>query len=309
MKHIFVINPVAGKKDSTAEIKEAINKTLHSEDCVIYITKKSMDACNFVRDYAADHQDEELRFYACGGDGTLNEVVNGACGFPNVAVGCYPVGSGNDFIKYFGEKKDFLDIKEQVNGQIVEVDLLKFSDRYVINILNIGFDADAANRMIKYKRLPLVSGKGAYHLGVVVSLLSKMSHYFKISLDGELIYEGDGLLCAIANGICYGGGYYCAPDAVVDDGLLDICFVRRISRPKFIGLIKYYKNGTHLITPKVARYIIYRKGREVVIECPKPLNYAIDGEMGKAHKIAIKVEPKALKFIIPAGISQKSVNA
>lgn len=308
MKHIFVINPVAGKKDSTGVIKEAVSNKFNSEDCVIYVTKKPLDAWRFVRDYAAAHPDESLRFYACGGDGTLNEVVNGAVGFQNAAVGCYPSGSGNDFLKYFGKKKDFLDLDALVDGEIVDIDLLRFSDRYVVNILNIGFDADVASKMIKYKRLPLVTGKGAYHLGVIVSLLSKMTHKFKITLDGEPFYEGDGLLCAIANGICYGGGYYCAPEAKVDDGKLDICFVRSLSRPRFIRLIKYYKNGTHLATPKVARYILYKKGAEVVIESPEPVNYAIDGEMGASKRIAIKVEPKAMRFIVPKGL-KKGANA
>lgn len=304
MKHIFVINPVAGKKDSTEEIREAVSKRLNADEYVIYVTKKPLDAWRFVHEYAAARPDEPLRFYACGGDGTLNEVVNGAAGFPNATVGCYPSGSGNDFLKYFGKKKDFLDIDALVAGAEVEVDLLRFSDRYVINILNIGFDADVASRMIKYKRLPLVSGKGAYNLAVIVSLLSKMTHKFKITLDGELLYEGDGLLCAIANGICYGGGYYCAPEAVVDDGLLDICFVQPVSRPRFISLIRYYKNGTHLTTPKVARFITYKKGRDVIIESPTPINYALDGEIGSAVRIALSVVPKALRFIVPAGLDK-----
>jgi len=306
MKYIFVINPAAGKKNSTAEITEAIQKNLHKDEYLIYVTKEPKDAWHFVCKYAGNHRDEELRFYACGGDGTLNEVANGAIGFPNVAVGCYPTGSGNDFIKYFGTKKDFLNIKRLINGQIETVDMLKFGDRYVLNILNAGFDADVAMRMIKYKRLPLVSGKGAYNLGVIVSLLTRMTHYFKITLDGNLVFEGEGLLCAVANGICYGGGYYCAPDAVVDDGLLDFCFVRRLSRPKFISLIKYYKKGTHLKNPKVAPHIIYQKGKEVLIESTNPLNYAIDGEMGEADKIAISTVSKALKFIVPSGIDSKN---
>ena len=123
MKHIFVINPVAGTIDSTGVIKEAVSNKFNSEDCVIYVTKKPLDAWRFVRDYAAAHPDESLRFYACGGDGTLNEVVNGAVGFQNAAVGCYPSGSGNDFLKYFGKKKDFLDLDALVDGEIVDIDL------------------------------------------------------------------------------------------------------------------------------------------------------------------------------------------
>jgi len=298
VKHIFVINPSAGKKDSTKVVTDAIKKVLNEEDYIIYITKKPKDAWNFVHEYASLHQKERLRFYACGGDGTLNEVANGAYGFPHVSVGCYPVGSGNDFIKYFGTKEQFLDINNLVHGTIKEIDLLQFTDRFVVNILNIGFDANVADRMIKYKRLPLITGRGAYGLGVIVSLLSKVSNHFFMKIDGKQICDEDGLLCAVANGICYGGGYYCAPEAIVDDGLLDVCFVRKLPRTKFIGLIKYYKKGVHLQAPKLAPYLIYQKGKEVEIECKKPLTYAIDGEIGKTNKFLIRVVSKALRFIV-----------
>lgn len=298
-RHIFIINPHAGKKDSTALITKALSDALDHEDYLTYITKEPLDAWHFVRDYCWEHPELNLRFYSCGGDGTLNEVANGAYGFPNAAVGSYPVGSGNDFIKYFGEVDRFLDIKAQVNGKCVPVDMLRFSDRLVLNILNIGFDANVAARMIKYKRLPLVSGKGAYSLGVLVSFLCKLANHFTVKVDGNMIYDGLGLLCAVANGICYGGGYYCAPEAVVDDGLLDICLVKKISRFKFIKLIKYYKEGTHLITPKVSQHIVYCKGKEVIIECQKELNYSIDGEMGRSARFKIAVIPNALNFIVP----------
>ena len=107
MKHIFVINPVAGKKDSTEEIREAVSKRLNADEYVIYVTKKPLDAWRFVHEYAAARPDEPLRFYACGGDGTLNEVVNGAAGFPNAAVGCYPSDRGTISSSTSGRRRIF----------------------------------------------------------------------------------------------------------------------------------------------------------------------------------------------------------
>jgi len=304
MKHLFVINPKAGKKDHTKDITAEIKKYLKEDQYDIHITTKTLEARDFVKNYCQEHQSEELRIYSCGGDGTLNEVTNGAFGYKNVSVACYPSGSGNDFIKYFGTAKHFLNIENLINGDTVDVDLMKHDDRYILNICNMGFDANVAIRRERFKRLPLFSGKGAYIAGVAVSLLSKLTHNFKVTIDDEIVHDGDGLLAAVANAICYGGGFYCAPRALVDDGLIDVCIVRKVSRIPFIKLIKFYKKGTHLDEPKLQRYIGYKKGKTVTVESEIPLNYAIDGELGVSKKITITIVPKSLKFVIPKCISE-----
>lgn len=298
MKHVFVINPTAGKKDITKKITEKITTTLKDHDYEIYVTKAPLDAKKFVREYSENNQDKEIRFYSCGGDGTLNEVINGAYGFSNVSVACYPSGSGNDFIKYFGTKEEYLDLENLVNGKTVEVDLLKLNGRFGVNIFNLGFDANVAERMIKYKRLPLVTGKGAYILGVIVSFFHKLTTEMQVYVDDNLVYDGNGVLTAVANAICYGGGFYCTPKAKVNDGLLDVVVVKKVSRSKFVRFIKFYKRGTHLDEPKLKDYILYKRGSVCTIKTAKPVNYAIDGEMNKTNEITISVVPKAIKFVI-----------
>lgn len=302
MKHIFIINPKAGKKDITPFITQEIKNCLPETDYEIYLTKGTLDGLNYVKKYCQEHMGEELRFYSCGGDGTLNEVTNGAFGFDNVSITCYPSGSGNDFVKYFGDKESFLNLNNLINGREKIVDLLNLDGRYVLNIFNMGFDADCAMRMIKYKRLPLVSGKGAYILGILVSFLKKLPRKLKVTLDDQIIFDGEGLLGSAANSICYGGGFYCTPYAKVDDGLIDVVVVKKISRLKFINLIKYYKNGTHLNNPKLAPYIIFKQGKKVEIESNKDLYYSIDGEVSSSKKINIEIVPNAIKFVVPANL-------
>ncbi|NLD26865.1 MAG: diacylglycerol kinase family lipid kinase, partial [Acholeplasmataceae bacterium] len=230
---------------------------------------------------------------------TLNEVVNGVVGYPNAAITCYPCGSGNDFIKYFGKAEDFLNLKALSSGKEKVIDLVKFNDSYVANIFNIGFDADVCERMIRYKRLPLISGKGAYILGVIVSFFKKLTHHLRITKDGEEIFNGEGMLCAMANAICYGGGFYCAPHASVTDGLLDIVVVRKLSRMKFLKFIKIYKNGEHLDKEELKEYIIYHQGKAVTIESSEPINCCFDGDIAKAQKFEIEIIPQALRFVVP----------
>lgn len=298
MKHIIIINPKAGVNNEPAKIKENVEKNFVGLEYEIYFTKGPKDATNFVRNYLSNNNDE-VRFYSCGGDGTLNEIANGMIGFDNAQLACYPIGSGNDFIKYFGKVESFLDFQALINGDVVVTDILKFNERYVVNIFNVGLDANVVVFQRKFKKLPLISGKGAYNLGVVASLLRKISHKCKVKVDGEELYNGKMTLCAICNAKCYGGGYYCAPKAVVDDGLVDICMVKKVSRFTFAKLVKDYKAGKHLDNPKFKPYVLYKQGRVVEMEIEKPLYYSIDGETGKSSSIKIEVVPKALRFVVP----------
>ena len=297
MKHVFVINPTAGTKDITKKTISKIEAVFPNGGCDIYVTKEPLDALNYVKDYCINNKNDEIRFYSCGGDGTLNEIVNGAYGHENVSVACYPAGSGNDFVKYFGKKEDYLDINNLVNGKIIEVDLLKLNGRFGINVFNLGFDANVAERMIKYKHIPLVSGKGAYILGIIVSFFHKLTTEMEITVDGSIVYEGSGVLAAVSNAICYGGGFYCSPKAKIDDGLLDVVAVKKINRPKFLKFIKYYKAGTHLDEERLKELIVYKQGKTVNIKTKGLVNYAIDGEMGKADDITISIVPKAIRFV------------
>lgn len=300
MKHVIIINPIAGVSNNIEDLKKIVEDNFKELDYQIYFTNGVKDATRFVKEYLNKlDPSEKVRFYSCGGDGTLNEVANGMIGHSNASLACYPIGSGNDFIKYFGKVEDFLDFKGLINGEVHVTDILKFNERYVVNIFNVGLDANVVVLQRKFKKMPLISGKGAYNLGVVASLLRKISHKYKVTIDGEEIYSGKVTLCAICNAKCYGGGYYCAPKAEVDDGLVDVCLVKKVSRLTFAKLVKDYKAGRHLDNPKFKPYILYKQGKVVELEIEKPLNYSIDGETDKANKIRIEVIPKALNFVVP----------
>lgn len=298
MKHIFVMNPVSGVKNQIEEIKQEVTKYLSEDEVIFYETKGNGDATTFVNAYIVTHPEEHTRFYACGGDGTLNEVVDGAViGGEFIEVANLPVGSANDFLKYFSDRQ-FNNYQNIINGEVVKVDLIKVNGRYGVNVFNTGFDAKVVVFQRKLKKLPLISGKMAYKLGVGLSLFGKLSYKMKVTVDEELIYNGKTTMVAVANAICYGGGFYCAPIAKVNDGLLDVCVVKKVTIPTFAKLVNIYKKGQHLESEKTKDYIIYKQGKKVVIEIEKPIFYAIDGELGKSNNITLEIIPQALNFVI-----------
>lgn len=298
MKHIFIVNPAAGRENSSEKIQEYL-KTRNDIDWEIYTTLSSNDAIDYVRNWGETHKGEKVRFYACGGDGTLNEVVCGAVGNPDASVTVYPCGSGNDYVKYYGGENVFSDIGALIDADDVEVDLMRIDDRYSINVTNFGFDIKVAQTMSKLRRNRLFSGKKAYYAGIATALVSGMKNKCKVCADGEIIEDKSILLCTVSNGKYVGGSFQCAPKSENDDGLLEVCLVKPLSRFKFVSLIGDYTEGKHIGNPKFEKYIVYRQAKKIDIEAPEGFSYLIDGEMMNKNKFTIQVEEKAIRFAVP----------
>ena len=297
MRHIFIVNPTSGPRDAAPALRQAVSGR---PDCEIYVTAGPGDATRYVRKICADAR-EETRFYACGGDGTLNEVVNGAAGCAQAAVGCYPCGSGNDFVKYYGGKRLFLDTEALTGGNAQPIDLIRVNGEYAINVVNIGFEAKAAARMVRFRRFPLFAGPRSYYPAVVATLIDGMKNPFRVIADGETLCDGRILLCTFANGEYVGGSFRCAPRASVEDGQLELCIVKPLSKLKFAKMIGLYQRGEHLDSPVMEPYITYRRIRQAEIEAPKDCMICLDGEIRTGNRFTVACAPGALRFIVPAG--------
>lgn len=306
MKHIYVVNPQAGGHDRSEFIAESLREI--EVETEIYVTRGPRDATRYVAERCKEGGD--FRFYACGGDGTLNEVVTGVMQAKqnaehcvlNTEVGCYPCGSGNDYVKNW-PTVDFTDIKGQTAGVAVPVDVMRFGDRYSVNTLNFGFEAAVCRTMADVRRKPVIGGRMAYTTGIVKSLATGRHNYCRVEVDGERWYDGDLLLLSLANGQYAGGGYHCAPRAVVDDGQVEVLAVKPMSIASFARLIKYYENGELIDRPELRNVVSYRRGRRVVIEAGGPSFVATDGELVEGHRFEAECLHNAIDFVIPQSLS------
>lgn len=306
-KHYFVVNPKAGKKDiSTLISKEIKEKLISTEDSYdIYITKEKKDATRYVNDICK-REEGDIRFYAIGGDGTLNEVVNGVKDFEHASLSVIPYGTGNDFIKNF-KNSNFFNIKNHINGEKIKVDLLEIGDNSSVNLCNIGFDAKVASNMNKLKKLPFIKGQLAYTLSIFYSIITKVYDNIEVTIDDNEVINGDFLLCAIANGSYYGGGYMGAPLAEVDDGVMDVCLVKKIPRYKMLGFVNIYKKGEHLDNEKINPYIIYKKCKKIKITSKNRFTIALDGEIYEDLNLEVSINEKAINFIVPYEIKENNI--
>ena len=300
MRYIFIINPKAGAQDRSAELKAAVAALPQKDQCEFYCTQSVGDATVYVKQWCDEHPREEVRFIACGGDGTINEVFNGAAGRENVSVTCWPVGSGNDFVKVFGGSERFMDIGKLLTAPTRKLDLLKVGDRYSVNVVNFGFDTTVAITINQEREKTGHGGKNAYTKGVVKALLTSMRNEFTVTADGELLdTKGKALLCTVANGQYVGGSFKCAPRAKTDDGLLEVCLIRPISRIRFVTILGTYTEGKHLDDPKMQDIVIYRQAKKVEITAPEGFAYSLDGEIIYENKFTVEIAEGILDLAVP----------
>lgn len=315
MRHIFVINPMAGKKGSANQVKEQI---IRSSDKLqipveVYETQSAGDGEDFVRQSCRKREaGETIRFYACGGDGLLNEVANGAFGNDKVEIGCIPLGTGNDYVRNYGSPVAFLDIEAQLRGTAVDTDLIQYREekigfdsacRYCINMFNIGFDCNVVDQTSRAKHWPMVKGSFAYLLSVAIILIKKKGADLRICYEDGSIYDGKLLLIAVANGCYCGGGVKGIPLSDLDDGLMDVSLIKDVPRRTFIRLFPKYAKGTHLQDKKADAIIDYRKCKSLtIIPNGGKMRLCTDGEITDAGKVTFKIIPKALRFSVPHSV-------
>lgn len=299
MKHIFIINPAAGKFDHSELFSERIRALCGARGLSyeIHISHAAGECRALAR--KAAQSGEEVRIYACGGDGTLNEVVNGAVGFPNAAISHYPCGSGNDTIKIFSDPSAFFELERLLDAEESRFDLIRCNDDYSLNILSIGFDAKVAAGMSRFKHLPLVSGKGSYILSILSNLLHGLSENYTITLESGEKIRGKKTMICICNGRWYGGGFNPVPDAEPDDGLLDVLIVRDVNIVQVAFVVGTYQKGKYRELPKLIRHERCRKLR---IECGKEAVVNVDGEILRTKDAEIELIPGGIRFFYPKGL-------
>ena len=300
MKHIFIINPTAGKSDSRQRIYDMADslRTRHDLDVQCILTKRQGHATELAKKLC--RTGEELRFYACGGDGTVNEVANGIIGYDNAAMSVIPIGTGNDFLKNFGsDMEKFRDAENLWDGEIHPLDLIDCNGRQCLTIACSGIDARVAESVHELGDSPLLSGRGSYLAAVAVNFLFRgIGRHWRVTLDGEVI-EDDFALVSMCNGRYYGGGSTPVPEARMDDGILHTVLVKNISRLKFARLFGPYSNGRYrALPPELIRVVT---ARNVRIQSETDIVTCLDGESIHSRDVHLTLSDRKLNFFGPQG--------
>ena len=296
-KILFIINSKAGKTEFDIR-KEDIEQTFKNAgrlDEIEVVNTRYKNHTKFLIEAFDSLAYDEKIVIICGGDGSLNELVNVAYG-KNMTLGLIPTGTGNDFAKNF-DYKNFT-LNNLLNFRTKKIDLIKVNDFYSINVTSLGFDTQVLERAYKYLEVKPKLGKRAYIKAVINSLnkITSENLEFKLKLRDGSNFEisGDYLISALCNGAYYGSGFNPAPEARIDDGVLNLLLASKIPFLKFIPMIKKYKEGRHKDS-KYIREILVTAG---TIRSKDKFIANADGEIFESNEIKFQVLPNALNWVV-----------
>lgn len=287
----FIVNPLAGHGNYKYVIH--IIESIFSASNFNYnitILKYKGEATLIAKESASDYD----VVVAVGGDGTINEVLNGLVG-TNVILGIIPVGTGNGIAREFGLP---LKIKEACktifDGHTRWIDVGNFDGRYFMGCAGTGFDALIA-KFAGELRGPF-RGIWVYFFAGLMVFYRYKPIPISVKIDSELSLEVKPLLVAIANTKRYGGKALITPQAEPDDGLFDICVIQTMNVASLARHLPKLFKGTHTNLPQVKIY----KGKNVFIQANELIPFHIDGEsLGSFCSVQIDILPKAIRLLVP----------
>ena len=296
-KILFIINSKAGKTEfdiKKEDIEETFRKAGKLSEIEVVNTRYKNHTKYLIDAFDSLKYDEKI-VIICGGDGSLNELVNVAYG-KNMTLGLIPTGTGNDFAKNFDYGS--FTLNSLLNFKTKKIDLIKVNDFCSINVTSLGFDTQVLKRAYDYLDKNPKLGKKAYGLAVLKSLNKINCENLELKLElvdgSNFEIKGDYLISAICNGGFYGSGFNPAPEAKIDDGVLNLLLADKIPFIRFIPLIKKYKEGRH----KESKYINEILVKSGTIRSKNKFIANADGEIFETDEIKFQVLPKALNWVV-----------
>jgi diacylglycerol kinase (ATP) len=295
---LVVVNPTAGGGRAGRLVTWLSERLAARSDARLEITRRPGDAELLAARHAAEHD----RVVAVGGDGTVQEVLNGLCDAGSGSMGVVPVGTGNDLARSLRLPRDPAEAWTVALGSSTRrVDAARAEsgdgrERWFASAGGIGFDAQVAAAMAR--RTGWQRGTAAYLLTTLAELRRFSNRVVRLTVDGEQL-ERRVLFVAIANGEYYGGGMRIAPGATVDDGRLDLCIVGDVSRLDALRQLANLYRGTHVRHPKVE----LRRARQVRIESDAATRTHLDGEPFGSLPLRVTVHPAAAEVAVPAPVT------
>jgi len=284
---LFVINPVSGGKKKTTFNKQVLEVLdLNRFDPTFKVTNHANHAYELAKSAIEEQYDAVI---AVGGDGTINEIGTALVG-SDIPLGIVPEGSGNGLALYLGIPMNESAALRRINRfDSVDIDCGKIGERCFFNIAGIGFDASVSDRFAS----ETFRGPVGY-LRTVINVLSKYKpKKYNLNIDGKK-YEREAFMISVANSPQYGNNAYIAPNASINDGLLDVCIVHKFPLYTLPMMIFHLFNKT----ADQSEYVEIIPGKAICIEQEGKAPVHLDGEpMDLGNKIEIKVHGNALKII------------
>lgn len=293
-RSLVIVNPEA-KHGETAKLLPVLTQLFETLDHELVVTTHIGHAV----DIAAGAEGFDT-VVAVGGDGTIHEVLNGLMSIPverRPAIALVPTGSGNDTRRTLGVSESLSEAVMQVTSGVRRpFDVILCNGVYANNSVALGLDARVTAKSVEYKVTKKRSGLWLYLSALIHVLLKEFySHDVMIAWDDEEAQPSRILIMALMNGPTYGGGFFIAPGAVPDDGLLEVCVIDPLSLPGAFLRLPFVIVGRHT----GFKVVHMSRHRKVVVTSAVPLAGQIDGEVLMETRYQVELLPGAIDYIVP----------
>ncbi len=292
MNTLFIVNPSAGR-GKCFRIWTRFEEVLQEKATFPYAVRLTRNKGDAEKFSVTAVQEGFERIISVGGDGTINEVINGVA-TANVQLGILPFGTGNDFAHALYLTKNFQQImKMLISPAITPIDLVKINEHYFINAAGIGIDGNVVQYINNHPSIKKI-GKFGYILSAFQTLMQYHPVQLNVTIDDERSVLSNVWILAIANGPYFGGGMKICPGASLSDGWLDLCIIQNLTKPRFLQLFPLVFTGRHV---QLKNYVTMRKAKKVTFDIPPHMLMQMDGEMMDSPSVTIEVIPNAIQLI------------
>jgi len=290
---LFIVNPSAGHGKCGKRWNKLAPKIEEKYSCEVFYTKRPGEAEAEAR-MAVERGIK--RIFVVGGDGTINEVINGAMS-ANIEIGIIPFGTGNDLAKAVGlsKKKHLIEamVLNQETLKVKEINVGKINHRHFVIACGIGFDGWVAKRANDSRFLKSLGALG-YVFSVFAVLRSFTPMTIEVTIDGTSHKIENGWLLAVGNGPYYGGGMKICPDADIHDDWLDLCIVSKLSKWQLFRFFPKVYSGKHV---HLKDYVTFMKGKRMKIQCQGKTVAHADGEFIDSSDLNIVLCEQGIKML------------
>ena len=288
-RYMLIVNPEAGS-GKTMKVLPQIENILRTKkvEYEFHFTQEPRHATELVKEIGSQFD----VIVSVGGDGTINEVINGLPDF-KIPFGMIPIGTGNDFARSCSIPYNSLEEAIQIlmNHDVKNIDVGEVNGRKFVNVLGMGFEGQAN---WNGRKIDFIKGALRYILAIIYTLIAYKRIPMKLTLDKKVL-DDDIYLVSIGNGWNVGGGLQLTPKAKLDDGLFDVCYVKEISRWRVVTKFAKLSNGTITDLSEVEMY----QAKHIKVESTSVIPIHFDGEIfeEKSKIFDIKIHPKAQPII------------
>ncbi len=300
MRHIFIINPVAGNKPQKENFYSEILDICRKSDIdpLVFISEYPGYEKEMTEKICALFPNEFLRFYSVGGSGTLVNIISGIKDFTRTEVACYPTGLSNDILKSYGDTAgEFKSLENLINGRVDYLDVIDVNGYKTLNFTNIGLGNSCFNDSLLFKLMGSLRAALNYGVGIFWDILRNKCYHYNIMIDGKN-YSGKYAIFTCFNGVCMGSSIMPLKDPRPNDGVLNCLMVHKMSGFAQLRTLADFKKSRldrcseKITLVKGTNIAVSRRDRKkIVINC--------DGECVRTANALIRLTGEKLKFVVP----------